>query len=140
MILTSNLTLGSWDQAFAGETVLTAAMLDRLHARPRRNLTHQRFHGFPGVLGEAEVAGVIQMPLRHDLQPLLAEYAERGRLHSIEGGRHQPDPAGTERAPASDRPAAPTGRPEDCAAAGNVSRSSSFRRAPHDRARPTSWT
>lgn len=30
MILTSNLTFGSWDQAFAGETVLTAAMLDRV--------------------------------------------------------------------------------------------------------------
>jgi len=30
MVLTSNLTFGSWDQAFAGEAVLTAAMLDRL--------------------------------------------------------------------------------------------------------------
>ena len=30
MILTSNLTFGSCDQAFAGETVLTAAMLDRV--------------------------------------------------------------------------------------------------------------
>jgi DNA replication protein DnaC len=30
MILTSNLTFGSWDQAFAGEAVLTAAMLDRV--------------------------------------------------------------------------------------------------------------
>jgi DNA replication protein DnaC len=30
MILTSNLTFGSWDQAFAGDTVLTAAMLDRV--------------------------------------------------------------------------------------------------------------
>ena len=30
MILTSNLTFGSWDQAFAGEAVLTAAMLDRI--------------------------------------------------------------------------------------------------------------
>jgi len=30
MILTSNLTFGSWDQAFAGDAVLTAAMLDRL--------------------------------------------------------------------------------------------------------------
>jgi DNA replication protein DnaC len=30
MILTSNLTFGSWDQAFAGEAMLTAAMLDRL--------------------------------------------------------------------------------------------------------------
>jgi IstB-like ATP binding protein len=30
MILTSNLTFGSWDQAFAGDPVPTAAMLDRL--------------------------------------------------------------------------------------------------------------
>jgi DNA replication protein DnaC len=30
MILTSNLTFSSWDQAFAGEAVLPAAMLDRL--------------------------------------------------------------------------------------------------------------
>ena len=30
MILTSNLTFGSWDQAFAGEAVLTAAILDRV--------------------------------------------------------------------------------------------------------------
>lgn len=30
IILTSNLTFGSWDQAFAGDPVLTAAMLDRL--------------------------------------------------------------------------------------------------------------
>lgn len=30
MILTSNLGFDSWDQAFAGETVLAAAMLDRV--------------------------------------------------------------------------------------------------------------
>ena len=30
MILTSNLTFGSWDSAFAGDTVLTAAMLVRI--------------------------------------------------------------------------------------------------------------
>jgi DNA replication protein DnaC len=30
MILTSNRTFGSWDQTFAGDPVLTAAMLDRL--------------------------------------------------------------------------------------------------------------
>jgi DNA replication protein DnaC len=30
MILTSNLIFGSWDQAFAGDPVLAAAMLDRL--------------------------------------------------------------------------------------------------------------
>ena len=30
MILTSNLTFGSWDTAFADDTVLPAAMLDRI--------------------------------------------------------------------------------------------------------------
>jgi DNA replication protein DnaC len=30
MILTSNLTFGSWDSAFAGDDVLTVAMLDRI--------------------------------------------------------------------------------------------------------------
>jgi DNA replication protein DnaC len=30
MILTSNLTFGSWDSAFAGDSVLTVAMLDRI--------------------------------------------------------------------------------------------------------------
>jgi len=30
MILTSNLTFGSWDSAFAGDAVLTMAMLDRI--------------------------------------------------------------------------------------------------------------
>src|SRR6202035_2659504 len=30
LILTSNLAFGSWDQAFAGDAVLTAAMLDRI--------------------------------------------------------------------------------------------------------------
>ena len=30
IILTSNLTFGSWDQVFAGEAVLKAALLDRL--------------------------------------------------------------------------------------------------------------
>jgi DNA replication protein DnaC len=30
LILTSNLSFGSWDQAFAGDTILTAAMLDRV--------------------------------------------------------------------------------------------------------------
>ena len=34
-LLTSNLAFGSWDQAFAGESVLTAAMLDRVpHTTP----------------------------------------------------------------------------------------------------------
>jgi hypothetical protein len=40
-ILTSNLTFGSWDQAFAGDPVLTAAMLDRL-------LHHSTVVSYPG--------------------------------------------------------------------------------------------
>ena len=35
MILTSNLTFGSWDEAFAGDAVLTAAMLDRMPSTMR---------------------------------------------------------------------------------------------------------
>jgi DNA replication protein DnaC len=30
LILTSNLSFGSWDEAFAGDAILTAAMLDRI--------------------------------------------------------------------------------------------------------------
>ena len=30
IVLTSNLTFGGWDQALAGDAVITAAMLDRL--------------------------------------------------------------------------------------------------------------
>ena len=30
LVLTSNLTIGSWDIAFAGDRMLSAAMLDRL--------------------------------------------------------------------------------------------------------------
>ncbi|KFI23552.1 transposase [Nitrosococcus oceani] len=33
-MLTSNLSFGQWDQAFAGDTVLTAALLDRLLHHP----------------------------------------------------------------------------------------------------------
>ena len=46
LILTSNLAFGSWDEAFAGDAVLTAAMLDRIlhHAsvvQSRRELPAQ---------------------------------------------------------------------------------------------------
>ena len=43
MILTSNLTFGSWDSAFAGDSVLTAAMLDRvLHHSTIVNINGER--------------------------------------------------------------------------------------------------
>jgi hypothetical protein len=40
MILTSNLTFGSWDSTFAGDGVLTVAMLDRPPSLDHRE--HQR--------------------------------------------------------------------------------------------------
>jgi IstB-like ATP binding protein len=51
-ILTSNLTFGSWDQAFAGDPVLTAAMLDRRlpfnrRRHPGRELSAQRMSAAP---------------------------------------------------------------------------------------------
>src|SRR5262249_30736358 len=44
LILTSNLTFGSWDTAFAGDAVLTAAMLDRiLHHSTIVNINGESF-------------------------------------------------------------------------------------------------
>jgi DNA replication protein DnaC len=44
MILTSNLTFGSWDSAFAGDSVLTVAMLDRiLHHSTIVNINGESF-------------------------------------------------------------------------------------------------
>jgi DNA replication protein DnaC len=55
MILTSNLTFGSWDSAFAGDTVLTAAMLDRiLHHSTIVNINSESFR-----LKEKRKAGLL---------------------------------------------------------------------------------
>jgi DNA replication protein DnaC len=57
-ILTSNLTFGSWDQAFAGDPVLTAAMLDRL-------LHHSTVVGIQGEsyrLKDKRRAGLLKVP------------------------------------------------------------------------------
>jgi hypothetical protein len=44
MILTSNLTFGSWDSAFPSDSVLTAAMLDRiLHHSTIVNINGESF-------------------------------------------------------------------------------------------------
>jgi len=44
MILTSNLTFGSWDSGFAGDAVLTAAMLERiLHHSTIVNINGESF-------------------------------------------------------------------------------------------------
>ncbi len=58
MILTSNLTFGSWDQAFAGETVLTAAMLDRL----LHHATVVQISGESYRLKDKRRAGVVAKP------------------------------------------------------------------------------
>lgn len=60
MILTSNLTFGSWDQAFAGEAVLTAAMLDRvLH-----HATVVTIQGESYRLKDKRRAGIVARPAR----------------------------------------------------------------------------
>jgi len=51
MILTSNLTFGSWDSAFAGDGVLTVAMLDRI-------LHHSIIVNVPSVKPPYPVLGV----------------------------------------------------------------------------------
>jgi len=58
MILTSNLTFGSWDSAFAGDSVLTAAMLDRvLH-----HLTIVSINGESYRLKDKRKAGLLAAP------------------------------------------------------------------------------
>jgi DNA replication protein DnaC len=58
MILTSNLTFGSWDSAFAGDSVLTAAMLDRiLHHSIIVNISGESFR-----LKDKRKAGLLTPP------------------------------------------------------------------------------
>jgi DNA replication protein DnaC len=64
MILTSNLAFGSWDQAFAGDPVLTAAMLDRL----LHHSTVVAIHGESYWLREKRRSGLLK-PLPRPPQP-----------------------------------------------------------------------
>ena len=62
MILTSNLTFGSWDSALAGDGVLTVAMLDRiLHHSTIVNINGESFRlkdkRKAGVLGGSGKSG-----------------------------------------------------------------------------------
>jgi DNA replication protein DnaC len=58
MILTSNLAFGSWDQAFADEAVLTAAMLDRiLHHATVVQITGESYR-----LKDKRRAGILARP------------------------------------------------------------------------------
>ena len=60
MILTSNLTFGSWDSAFAGDSVLTAAMLDRvLHHSTIVSINGDSFR-----LKDKRKAGLLAGPLK----------------------------------------------------------------------------
>ena len=58
VVLTSNLTFGSWDQAFAGDAVLTAAMLDRL----LHHATVVQISGESYRLKDKRRAGIIAKP------------------------------------------------------------------------------
>jgi DNA replication protein DnaC len=58
LILTSNLTFGSWDQTFAGDAVLTAAMLDRvLHDATIVQITGESYR-----LKDKRRAGIMARP------------------------------------------------------------------------------
>ena len=60
MILTSNLTFGSWDSAFAGDGVLTVAMLDRiLHHSIIVNINGESFR-----LKDKRKAGLLAAPAK----------------------------------------------------------------------------
>src|SRR5438132_9130432 len=68
MILTSNLTFGSWDQAFAGDPVLTAAMLDRL----LHHSTVVAIQGESYRLKDKRRAGVLKAPAVGQSMPVPA--------------------------------------------------------------------
>ena len=58
LILTSNLTFGSWDSAFAGDSVLTAAMLARvLHHSTIVSINRESFR-----LKDRRKAGLLAAP------------------------------------------------------------------------------
>ena len=57
MILTSNLAFGSWDGAFGGDAVLTAAMLDR-------TLHHATINGESCRLKDKHKAGLLPKPVK----------------------------------------------------------------------------
>jgi DNA replication protein DnaC len=64
MILTSNLTFGSWDSAFAGDSVLTVAMLDRLlHHSTIVNIVGESYR-----LKDKSKAGLLAAPVRNPKQ------------------------------------------------------------------------
>ena len=60
MILASNLTFGGWDSAFAGDSVLTAAMLDRvLHHSIIVSITGESYR-----LKDKRKAGLLAAPAK----------------------------------------------------------------------------
>jgi len=77
MILTSNLTFGSWDSGFAGDAVLTAAMLERiLHHSTIVNINGESFR---------------HKDKRQALAPsLAAEHDQPGRLAGFDGDSTRP--------------------------------------------------
>jgi DNA replication protein DnaC len=62
LILTSNLAFGSWDEAFAGDAVLTAAMLDRiLHHAAAVQIAGESYR-----LKDKRRAGIMARPAKID--------------------------------------------------------------------------
>jgi DNA replication protein DnaC len=63
IVLTSNLTFGSWDQALAGDAVLTAAMLDRL----MHHATVVQIGGDSYRLRDKRKGGIMPKPARNPM-------------------------------------------------------------------------
>ena len=85
MILTSNLAFGSWDEAFAGDAVLTAAMLDRiLHHASVVQIAGESYR-----LKDKRRAGVMARPTKSKEARKIIEIAlvpARGNEGNIIGG------------------------------------------------------
>src|ERR1700704_1334290 len=97
MILTSNLTFGSWDSAFAGDGVLTVAMLDRiLHHSIIVSINGESFRlkdkRKAGLLGKLHPDSPISMPSKRvvagdprSLSTSCAVYAMRWFIRAFSG-------------------------------------------------------
>jgi IstB-like ATP binding protein len=79
LILTSNLTFGSWDSAFAGDSVLTGAMLDRiLHHSTIVNITGDSFR-----LKDKRKAGLLASPRTTKHKGSRKKGPRNGHAHQI---------------------------------------------------------
>ena len=81
LILTSNLAFGSWDQAFAGDAVLTAAMLDRI----LHHATVVQISGESYRLKDKRRAGIMARPNKAKDKRKTSDHGERRDIANADG-------------------------------------------------------